>query len=167
MLTEGQDPESLASRLAYHLHRTHNRTTALTRAGITQDKQFASDLVQGRVAVTKRDIEFVARQLDISFSELVRPLTPEEDAEWTFYRVSGRNRLAVWERARALWLRNGLTDALAAQTMGVPKSKLSRALHETSKAVLSLDQAKKLAMTIGSADLLAKLVEGLEEIRPR
>lgn len=167
LLREGQDPDSLAARVAYHLHRTHNRTTALTRAGIAADRSYASDIVQGRLPITQSDVEFIAGQLALPSSELTRPLTPEEQEAWAFYRTSGRNRLAVWERARSLWQRHGLADNAAAKAMGLSRTALSNIFAGHNSAVMRHDQVAKLATAIANPDLPSLLIEGLEEPLPR
>lgn len=153
----------MAARVAYHLHRTQNRTTALTRAGITTDRSFASDLVQGRLSITENDARLIADRLALPFPELTRPLTPDEEEAWAFYRTSGRNQLAVWERARAAWLRVGLNDRAAAQAMGVSRAALSNILKGKSQAVMRLDQAAKLGLAFGQPSLPTLLVVGLDE----
>jgi hypothetical protein len=153
--------------VAYHLHRTHNRTTALIRAGIAADRSYASDIVQGRLPITESDVEFIASQLALPSSELTRPLTPEEQEAWAFYRTSGRNRLAVWERARSLWQRHGLADNAAAKAMGLSRTALSNIFAGHNSAVMRRDQVTKLATAIANPDLPSLLIEGLEEPLPR
>lgn len=167
LLREGQDPDSLAARVAYHLHRTHNRTTALTRAGLAADRSFASDVVQGRLPLTQSDVEFIAGRLALPSSELTRPLTPEEQEAWAFYRTSGRNRRAVWERARSVWQRHGLANNAAANAMGLSRTALSNIFSGHNSAVLRHDQAAKLAIAIGNPDLPSLLIEGLKETPSR
>ena len=163
LLIDGQNPESLAARLAYHLHRTNNRTTALTHAGITLDKQVAGDLVHGRMEVTASDVTFVAQHLGLPEAELSRPLSQEEVEAWAFYRTSARNRLAVWERARSLWRRASMPDTQAAQTMGLTKGALFKVYSARSRLVMRYEHASGLGAAIGSERLPTNLIEGLDE----
>lgn len=166
LLRDGQDPKELAARVAYHLHRTHNRTTALTRAGITTDRSYASDLVQGRSPLTESDVRFIADRLALPFSDLVRPLTTEENEAWAFYRTSGRNRLAVWERARAAWRKHGLSDTAAAKAIGLSRAALSNIFTGESLPVMRHDQASKLGGALGSSEFAKQLIAGLEDTTP-
>lgn len=149
--------------MAYHLHRTHNRTTALTRAGITADRSYASDVVQGRIPLTESDVAFIADRLALPSSELTRPLTPEEQDTWAFYRTSGRNRVAVWERARSVWQSRGLADSAAADAMGISKAALSNIFSGRNGAVMQHEHALKLAAVLADPLLTGLLIEGLEE----
>jgi hypothetical protein len=163
LLRDGQDPHDLAARMAYHLHRTHNRTTALTRAGITTDKQVASDLVQGRMDVSASDLAFIAQRLGLPEAELSRPLSYQEEEAWTFYRLSARNRLVVWERARSRWRNINMPDIHAAQAMGLSRDGLARVYSARSRLIMRHDHALGLANAMGKTMLPADLIEGLDE----
>lgn len=156
----------MAARVAYHLHRTHNRTTALTRSGVTTDRSYASDLVQGRSALTENDAKFIADRLSLPFSDLVRPLTAEEQEDWAFYRTSGRNKLAVWERARAAWRASGLSDSAAAKVIGLSRAALSNVFTGGSPPVMRYDQASRMGDALENREFARQLIAGLEDTSP-
>jgi len=149
--------------MAYHLHRTHNRTTALTRAGITTDKQVASDLVQGRMDVSANDLAFIAQRLRLPEKELSRPLSNQEEEAWAFYRISARNRLAVWERARSRWRSSTMPDIQAARAMGLSKADLFKIYAARSRLIMRHDHALGLGSAMGCDELPTALIEGLDE----
>jgi hypothetical protein len=163
LLNDGQNPESLAARLAYHLHRTHNRTTALTRTGVTADKHVASDLVHGRMEVAASDLAFIAQRLGLLEADLSRPLSTQEEEAWAFYRISARHRLAVWERARSLWRGSNMPDIQAAQAMGLSKDALSRVYSAGSRLIMRHEHAAGLGEAMGDNTLPAALIRELDE----
>jgi hypothetical protein len=149
--------------VAYHLHRTHSRTTALTRAGITKDRAHASDLVQGRIVLTVQDIAFIAEKLGVGSLELTRALSEPETEEWAFYRTSARNRIVVWERARSFWHANKLSDSDAATALGLSRSTLSDVMMLRSRRVMHFAQAVRLGQTLDTPLLPSSLIDGLPD----
>ena len=87
LLQPGQDPEGVPARVAFHLHSFGLRSTGLANVlGISA--RYATDYLQGRVDLTEQQAIQFARLLQVNPAELIRPLTPEEAAEWRFYRIS-------------------------------------------------------------------------------
>jgi hypothetical protein len=130
LLADDQDPDGLAARVAFHLHRLHCTGTVLTRGPGRLPPAMAMELTQGRLCLTPHDVRTLARTLDLAEAELSRELQPRERAEWHFYRVSARNRLIVWHRARNLWQRHNLTQRAAAAVMQYSPSHVSHALSD-------------------------------------
>lgn len=148
MLADGQDPESLEARAAYHLRRLGIRWRDVRATGLMPRDELA-DVVQGRLALSEALVHQLANRLGILPNELLRPLLEEEAEAWTFYRTSARHRLYVWQRARASWERAGLSLRLAAAVMELRPYQLTHALLDPERRlVLSYEAATRLASAL-------------------
>jgi hypothetical protein len=128
LLQLGQDPEGVPARVAFHLHSFGLRSTGLANVlGISA--RYATDYLQGRVDLTEQQAIQFARLLQVNPAELIRPLTPEEAAEWRFYRISASHHVAVWQRARATWQHQGYSLSAAARLMGFTPAYVCLALQ--------------------------------------
>lgn len=130
---------------------------------MTKDRTAASDLVQGRVTLTVQDVRLLAAKLGIDAAELCRALTEDEREDWRFYRVSARNRIVVWERARAFWHSRCLSDTEAARTMGLHRARLSDVMTLRSRRVMNYGHALKLGRSLDAPLLPSSLVDGLPD----
>lgn len=128
LLGDSQDPGSLEARVAYHLHRLHLTGPALRRVRYLS-RPGLQDLTQGRRPLNDAKAALLAQALNIPTSELTRPLTPDEDAAWAFYRTSARNPRHVWQQAQTLWRAAGLSNRQAAEVMGLPYYTPANALN--------------------------------------
>ncbi len=148
MLADGQDPESLEARVAYHLRRLGIRWRDVRATGLMPRDELAN-VVQGRLALSEALVHQLANRLGVQPNELLRPLLEEEVKAWTFYRTSARHRLYVWQRARAIWERAGLSLRLAAAVMELRPYQLTHALlNPERRLVMSYEAASRLAAAL-------------------
>lgn len=148
LLVEGQDPNSLEARVAFHLHRT-GCVGARLAASRFLSRPHLQALSQGRLAISAGDIAKLSRQLGLSPRQLLRQLTADEAARWEFYRLSARHRSYVWRRARACWELAGVSARLAAAIMDLRYQNLTQAFDENqSGRVLAYEPASKLASAL-------------------
>jgi hypothetical protein len=144
LLREGQDPDSLEARVAFHLHRLKLVGQPLHRAGF--HKTDAADLSAARVPLSQGDIARLARAMGVETKDLRRALTTHEKREWAFYRSSAADAPEVWRKAREAWIQKQLTDRQAANIMRMSPSAVSplRAAVLAFPAALRLTTALKL-----------------------
>jgi len=148
LLADGQDPESLEARVAYHLRRLGIRWRDVRATGLMPRDELAN-VVQGRLALSEALVHQLANRLGVQPNELLRPLLEEEVKAWTFYRTSARHRLYVWQRARAIWERAGLSLRLAAAVMELRPYQLTHALlNPERRLVMSYEAASRLAAAL-------------------
>ena len=148
MLADGQDPASLEARVAYHLRRLTIGWRAVRQTHLLPRDELA-DLVQGRITLNESIVHELATRLSLPAAELSRPLTEPESEAWSFYRESVRNRIYVWQRARASWERGGLSLRLAAAVMELRPYQLTHALlNPERRLVLSYEAATRLAAAL-------------------
>lgn len=112
--------------MAFHLHRLKLVGRALLEAGF--HKTDASDLAAARVTLNPMRIQELAAALDVPEPELTRPLMPDEEREWHFYRIAAQHPDTVWRNARGAWTAHGLDQKRAAALMGYSAKRLSKAL---------------------------------------
>lgn len=159
LLADGQDPDALEARFAYHLHRLAI-TSARLRTALGSKAASTTSLTQARAGISLSFAHQLAELLGIDGYALTRPLTEDEAREWQFYRMSARNPFLVWQNARSQWEAGGLTQMEASRILCVPQSNLSRTLAGKRMDVLDYQQAAKLLAAVSSdatpADLLAK-----------
>jgi hypothetical protein len=146
LLREGQDPASLEARVAFHLHRMKLVGRALHQAGYHNAD--AADLAAARTLISQSFLEELARRLGVSAAELSRPLTPDEQREWAFYRASAADPSYVWNAARSAWTAKGLSETAAAAIMGLNRTTVAHAVVRshvlTFKSALRLSTALSL-----------------------
>ncbi len=149
LLADGQDPESLEARVAYHLRRLGIRWRDV-RATALMPRDEIAELVQGRLSLSQALVLELATRLHLPLSELSRPLLHLEAEAWAFYRSSARDRLHVWQRAQASWERAGLSLRLASAVMGLKPSQVTHALMDPERRlVMSHEAASRLASAVG------------------
>jgi hypothetical protein len=145
LLTDGQDPEGLEARVAFHLHRTGFLGKRLAASSFLSRPHLQS-LTQGRLAISAGEVAELAKKLGIPPRQLLRPLTPGEAALWAFYRTSARHRLHVWRRAQACWQFAGISARLAAAIMRIRIQNVAQAIDGGSSGrVLAREPAERLA----------------------
>jgi antitoxin component HigA of HigAB toxin-antitoxin module len=149
--------------VAFHLHSFGLHSTGLASVlGIPA--RYATDYLQGRVDLTEQQAIQFARLLQVTPAELIRPLTPEEAAEWRFYRISASHHVAVWQRTRFAWQSHGLSMNQAASSMGFTAPHVCLALKpEGRRRILPLPSAVKLAtscdLPAGAKTFIADLTD--------
>lgn len=148
LLAHGQDPASLEARVAYHLRRLGIAWRAVRETRLLPRDELA-DLVQGRLRLSEPIVRELATHLGVALAELSRDLTVSESDAWSFYRESVRHRMYVWQRARAIWERGGLSLRLAAAVMELRPYQLTHALlNPERRLVLSYEAATRLAIAL-------------------
>jgi len=159
-LINGQDPNGLAARVAFHLHRLQltGRRLINPDAGVT--REIATDLALARLPLMLDTVDELAGALGIDPAELSRDLTAHEHCEWFFYRVSARHPHDVWANAQGAWRAAGWSRRQAAAVMGFDESYLRRQTHNQTRrpATLALLPAARLtsalSLPLGPAQLL-------------
>lgn len=144
LLADGQDPNALEARLAFHLHRL-SLTGEPLRAALQGKAYLATALSQGRVAIENSFIEELAVALNIAADELLRPLLQEETNEWSFYRTSANNKDVVWKNTATLMRTHNISLREAAAAIGVDFSDLAKAITGERPRVLDWQQAQRLS----------------------
>ena len=150
LLADGQDPDALEARLAYHLHRLH-LTGAPLREALKGKALLATALSQARASVDQAFISELAAALSITADELSRTPTDEEAREWMFYRTSARNPQSVWRHASELWSKHGVSNKQAAAIIGMKHPNLSLALNGKTSDVFQWNHAQRLSEAINVA----------------
>lgn len=170
LLRPGQDPEGLEARVAFHLHRLRLTGKQLRDSSPRYDH---SDLVQARCTLTPDDIAELAAALNITATDLSRPLTASERHEWDFYRYSAFNAGEVWQRAARLWRDRGFSDAQAATFMGLDPSIVAKNLRSGRRPgnkVLTFVRVEQLLLAVrapgGPEQLIASLTISYSRLRP-
>lgn len=125
LLKEGTDAESLEACVAFHLHRLKLTGRRLRDCGFCPTAH-ASDVAQGRLPLSPKDLERLAEALGANPVELSRPLTPHEAFAWSFYRSAAAQGYEVWLRAKLAWEDRGMTITAAAGVMGLDRSVVTR-----------------------------------------
>jgi hypothetical protein len=143
LLADGQDPDALEARLAYHLHRL-KLTGQPLREVLKRKAYLATALSQARLSVEHDFISHLASSLNISADELTRVPTENEAHEWRFYRLSAANREAVWNNAMALARSNNMSLRATAETIGMDVADLVNAKTGKRIKVLEWHQAQRL-----------------------
>lgn len=159
LLADGQDPDALEARFAYHLHRL-NISASYLRVALGSRASITTSLTQARVGLSLTFAHQLAEQLGVEGDALTRELTTCEAQAWAFYRMSARNPALVWANARSRWEAAGLTQADASRILGIPQSHLSQTLSGKRGRILNYQQAEKLLSSVTLAetpgDLLVK-----------
>jgi len=136
--------------------------TALTRIGFTVDISYANDIVQGRIPLDSAAVGRLTQHLQLNAGELDRPLTPDEDRAWAFYRLSARFPQELWARVKDLTQRHNISQAEAAKIMRIGPGHLSAAFNQNPEGrILSYEAAAKLTSHLGIKEGPAVLLEGL------
>lgn len=148
LLAQGQDPEGLEARVAFHLHRLKLIGHRLRALGY--DPNDAADLAAARMPLRLSAISALAARLELDRAELTRPLTHDEQRVWAFYRASAADPSTVWRNARAIW-RAHYSDQQAADIMGLNVSLVWRATAR-GRVVLSFERAARLTTALNIAD---------------
>lgn len=125
--------------MAYHLHRL-NLTGEPLRTALNGKLNLTTALSQGRVGITHDFITALATNLNIAADELLRDLLEEESNEWAFYRVSARNKQAVWKQASETWKSRGYSLREAANIIGMDPANLLHVVQGTKTRVFDLSQ---------------------------
>lgn len=132
--------------MAFHLHRLKLVGRPLHAAGYHNAD--AADIAAARSLLSRTDIDTLAQRVGIPARELTRPLTHNEQREWSFYRGSASNPKHVWNAARDAWKTGGLSEKDAAKIMGVTMNAISAASRRpfalTFPAALKLSTALTL-----------------------
>jgi hypothetical protein len=148
LLEDGQDPDGLEARVAFHLHRTGFVGARLAASSFLSRPDLQS-LAQGRLAISADDVIALARSLGLPPRQLLRSLDADEAACWRFYRTSARHRVHVWRRARACWETAGVSARLAASIMRIRNQSLTQALEDRARGrVLACEPASKLTSAL-------------------
>jgi predicted transcriptional regulator len=152
--------------VAFHLRSFGLRSTGLASVlGISP--RYATDYLHGRVELTEHQAINFARLLQISPDDLIRPLTPQEAAEWRFYRISAAHHVAVWQRARSIWQDHGYSLSAAARLMGFTPAYVCLALQpDGRRRTLSWPPALRLADTCRLPAGPETFIDGLEDPNP-
>lgn len=147
LLADGQDPNALEARLAYHLHRLNLNGEPLRNA-LKGKAYLATALSQGRASIDLNFIDTLAASLSITADELSRPPTEIEAREWGFYRTSARSPREVWQRAAVLWRSRGISNVQAAAIIGMKQPNLVRALNGRPVNIFDWQYAQRLSEAI-------------------
>ena len=162
MLADGQDPDALEARLAYHLHRLQLTGKPLREA--LQGKAYlATALSQGRASIDMDFISSLATSLNITAEELSRTPDEVEAREWGFYRKSALNQKDVWQRAHQLWTENGLSLRQASAIIGMKPPNVANAINGVQPAVFDWQHAEQLAKAINLSPPESFLPPALKE----
>lgn len=144
LLADGQDPSALEARLAFHLHRL-NLTGEPLREALNEKAKLATALTQARASVNHSFISELAAALNVAADELTRPLIDDETREWSFYRSSAANKVAVWSNALEIAKGNNLSLRALARTIGMKHTHLVHAAAGAPQKVFTLKHAELLA----------------------
>lgn len=143
LLADGQDPDALEARLAYHLHRLR-LTGAPLRGALRGKASLATALSQARASVDHNFIADLAATLNIAADELSRAPTDDEGREWSFYRISAQNRQVVWDNAMEVARRHGMSLRETAAIIGMSVADLSNAISGKRQHILEHHQAQTI-----------------------
>ncbi len=136
--------------MAFHLHRLNLAGEPL-REALQGKAKLATALTQARASTNLSFIAELATALNISPDELARPLIEDETREWSFYRNSAQNHTEVWQRARDLWTKHGLSLRQAAQIIGMKQPNVSSAINGSRPAIFDWHHAQRLSQAIDVA----------------
>lgn len=145
MLADGQDPDALEARLAYHLHRL-DLTGAPLREVLKGKAYLATALSQARVSIEPAFITELARALYVAAYELNRDLLHDEAREWSFYRSSAHARRTIWQAVETHIHANNLTHTFAAHTLCMDRQKLVDNFNGRRRNVLERKQIANLLL---------------------
>jgi hypothetical protein len=143
LLADGQDPDALEARLAYHLHRL-SLSGAPLREALKGKAYLATALSQGRATLDTSFITELATALNITADELTRPLLEEEDREWGFYRASAISRQDVWNNAVDFARRNNRSLREMANIIEMKQPDLHFAITGKRPRIFELQHAQRL-----------------------
>lgn len=162
LLQDGQDPDGLAARVAYHLHRLEISIDDLNAAGISFD--MARQMRRGDIQISEDFASEIARSLRLSHEDLSRALNDTEREEWTFYRTSARHATVVWKRVFETATALGYSQRDLGKLLDIPQSRLSLiASGRASTPALTLEHAKALAAAMGIEGREVIFIDGLGE----
>lgn len=148
LLQDGQDPDGLAARVAFHLHRHGISSTALAETGMSREA--ARRIRRGDMDLRDKDIHAMASVLGLQQEDLARPLTDNEAKAWHFYRLSARQVTAVWRSVAHATSAHGITRRQLSKMLDMPESVLSRVVTaERISPVLNWHDASKIAAALG------------------
>lgn len=152
MLADGQDPNALEARLAYHLHRLRLSGAPLRQA-LGKGAKTTTALSQGRVSVSLSYVTELALALNIATDELTRELTHEEADNWRFYRTSAQNQQAVWDKAVSFARRNNRSLRDMASIIAMNQPDMQFAVSGKRPRIFELEHARRLtSITTPPAD---------------
>lgn len=165
LLQDGQDPDGLAARVAYHLHRHGIAIKQLNHAGITFDT--ARQLRKGAIQMDAAYVSQLASALRLDAEELSRALEDSERMEWEFYRTSARHATIVWKRVFESSTAHSVSQRHLSTLLNIPQSHLSLlATGKTEKPALTFPQAETLAKRFGFEEGANAFISGLSsEVR--
>lgn len=144
LLEDGQDPDGLAARVAYHLYRLGITTTRLTQAEMY--REIARQLRRGSIMLSMKDVNELAAALQMDEHELSRHLTEDEKAEWAFYRTSARQVTEVWRRVAEASTAHNYSQRQLGELLGMSKSTINGVIRGDRKTpVLNWHDAAKIA----------------------
>jgi hypothetical protein len=147
LLREGQDPDSIEARVAFHLHRLKLVGRALRQVGFHPGD--AADLAAARLPMSPGYLAYIAGALEVAPAELQRRLTSSEQRQWDFYRASAANPRQVWRKARDAWRAASLTDHEAAHILQIQPALIRRATSVAGRPVtLSFERAVRLSTAL-------------------
>jgi hypothetical protein len=160
-LLDHQDPEDLAARVAFHLHRLNISTTALRAAG-QLTRAAARQMREGQLLLFPSDTRWLCAALEVEDGELTRPLTDEEQRDWQFYRTSVRHPAAVWARVGSAIAARGLSHAGTADIMGIQAPRVSASLNGAPRGLIlqrppAARLARHLELPLGPDTFIADL----------
>ncbi len=159
LLQEGQDPNGLAARVAYHLHTLNISREALEKTGITQE--LARHLRQGTLPMKPEDVSSLAATLQRDPDDFLREPPEDEKRAWDFYRASARQVTEVWQRVAQASTAHSFSQHRLGKLLDIPQSDISRAIRgERKKPVLNWHDAVKIADAL-------QLPEGAQAFIPR
>jgi hypothetical protein len=157
-----QDPNGLAARVAYHLHRHGISVKQLNQAGMTFD--VARALRQGKLQLNAFDVQHIAMAVQLEPEELSRALGEQEAATWRFYRIAARNATEVWRRVAAASTAANVSQRQLGMILRLPQRTLSKLLSgKASTPILHYEQADEFAGVIGVQQGADYFVEGFPE----
>lgn len=147
LLADGQDPNGLAARVAYHLHRHGISIKELNQAEITFE--MARQLRQGTLQINNDFVAQMGAALHVEPEELSRPLQDDEKTEWNFYRESARHVTEVWRRIAEASTAHKYSQHRLGELLGISQSVISRAMRgERKSPVLNWQDASAIATAL-------------------
>lgn len=165
LLQDNQDPEGLAARVAYHLHRLGISIKHLNQAHLTYE--VARQLRLGSLQIRGPFIDQLCNALLLDANELVRPLNDDEVQEWRFYRVSARHATEVWRRVFESSTAQSLTQRELGKILEIPQSRINLlAAGKSNTPVLVWPQATRLAEALDLERGAEAFIGGLVEANP-
>lgn len=168
LLASDQDPTSREALVAYHLHRLKLVGKPLRDSGFCQGKLLPL-LLQAGLELSAADTHRLAKGLRADVSELTRPLTDGEAAEWRYYRYVAAHPDKVWRAIQCLITRHGLTLTEVSNIMQVERGRVARNLRQAPRRghhVLGFAPANRLCIALrlpGRTDALIAASTGAQQ----